>query len=101
MKLTDIIIGLLRSGEDNAVSLAELCSYTGENERTVRLCIEDMRRKNAVICSSIKGYFLPSCTDELRRYIKTEQARSRSIKQTLKPAEELLHKWESEDLFNG
>lgn len=96
MKLTDIIIGSISTGENNAVSLAGLCRRTGENERIVRLCIEDMRRRGAVICSSSKGYYLPSCTDELRRYVRTEQARSRSIKKTLSAAEKLLRKWEKQ-----
>lgn len=96
MSMSDLIIGSISSGEDNAVSLSELCRRTNEGERTVRLCIEDMRRKGAVICSSGKGYYLPSCTDELRRYVRTERARSRSIKKTLSAAEKLLRKWESE-----
>lgn len=101
MSLTNIIIGSIHTGEDNAVSLAELCKRTNEGERAVRLCIEDMRRKGAVICSSNKGYYLPSCTDELRRYVHAEQARSRSIKRTLRAAEKLLRKWENGGNNNG
>lgn len=96
MTTEEKIANALRAGEENAVSLSNMCRISGLDNRSTRLCIEDMRRKGAVICSSSKGYYLPSGLCDLRRYVRTEHARANSIKTTLRAAEDLLRKWESE-----
>lgn len=96
MTAAERISNALRTGESNAVSLSDMCRISGLDNRSTRLCIEDMRRKGAVICSGSKGYYLPGDVYELRRYVRTEYARSQSIRTTLRAAEDLLDKWESE-----
>ena len=83
----------ISTGEENAVSLAELCRITGLENRTLRLVIETERRNGTVICSSVNGYFYPETVQELQAYVHQERARSRSISQGLKSAEILLKKW--------
>lgn len=93
MKPIDKIYAALRTGEDNAVSLADMCIISGLDNRSTRLCIESIRRSGKVICSSEKGYFLPANTLELSRYIHKERCRANSISRTLSPAEKLLSRW--------
>lgn len=69
MTAAERISNALRTGESNAVSLADMCIISGLNNRHTRLVIEDMRRKGAVICSSECGYFYPADRSELSRYV--------------------------------
>lgn len=87
------ITDLISTGEDNAVSLAELCQITGLESRALRLLIEAARRNGAVICSSVNGYFFPETLLELQEYVHRERARSKSITRSLKAAEQLLKEW--------
>lgn len=60
MTASEKICSALRTGEDNAVSLAEMCNISGRDSRVTRQIIEDLRRKGTVICSSdkIRGIFI-------------------------------------------
>ena len=91
------ITDLISTGEDNAVSLAELCQITGLESRALRLLIEAARRNGAVICSSVNGYFFPETLLELQDYIHRERARSKSITRSLKAAEKLLKDWKEQN----
>lgn len=93
MTVSERICNALRTGENNAVSLAEMCNISGLDNRSTRLVIEDLRRHGTVICSSDKGYFYPADISELRKYVRREKARSYSIEFTLKTAESLLEEW--------
>ena len=88
-----IIMDNISTGEENVVSLAELCRITGIENRELRAIIAAERLKGAVICSSVNGYFYPETVQELQAYVHQERARSRSISQGLKSAEILLKKW--------
>lgn len=83
-------------GEENAVSLSELCRITGLENRTLRLVIETERRNGTVICSSVNGYFYPETEQELQAYVHQERARASSIKAGLRAAERLLKEWKGE-----
>lgn len=96
MTATEKICSALRTGENNAVSLAEMCNISGLDNRNTRLVIENLRRDGTVICSSEKGYFYPVDISELRRYVRKEQTRSNSIRETLQAAEKLLNEWGGE-----
>lgn len=98
MTVSEKICSALRTGEDNAVSLSDMCKVSGRDNRRTRLVIEDLRRHGTVICSSDKGYFYPANLPELRRYIRKEKSRSNSIDLTLKAAERLLYDWGGESI---
>lgn len=93
MTPNEIIRNAVRVGEDNAVKSAVLEELTGLTSRDVKRCIEDLRRKGVVICSSNSGYFYPDNETELRQFISKETNRAQSIKETLKSAKKLLKKW--------
>ncbi|MGN0595213.1 MAG: hypothetical protein ACI4I6_08635 [Hominimerdicola sp.] len=94
MTAQERILQALRVGENNAVSLADMCNIVGLHNRDTRLIIEYLRRSGVVICSSNNGYYYPADIAELRRYVQKERARENSIAETLKPAEKLLHEWQ-------
>lgn len=94
MTVSERICAALRSGENNAISLAEMCDLSGLDNRSTRLVIEGLRRNGTVICSSEKGYYYPEDISELRRYVRKERTRSNSIRETLKAAEKLLYELE-------
>lgn len=94
MTVAEKICAALRTGENNAVSLADMCNISGLDNRHTRRTIENLRRKGTVICFSDKGYFYPENIAELRRYVCKERARENSINTTLQSAEELLRRWE-------
>lgn len=97
MTAAERISNALRTGESNAVSLADMCIISGLDNRNTRLVIEDMRRKGAVICSSECGYFYPADRSELSRYVNRESSRASSISQTLRSAEKLLEEWKGQE----
>lgn len=96
MTIDERICTTLKTGENNAVSLAELCCICNVDNRELRYAIEHLRRHNVVICSSNKGYFYPADLSELSRYVRKENARSNSIETTLQSAKKLLAKWGGE-----
>ncbi len=95
MTVYEKIVQALSEGEENALRLEDMCTITELPERETRLFIEELRRRGAVICSSSSGYFYPADVSELRRYVKKEQARSRSISETIGAAVKLLEEWEA------
>lgn len=88
-------------GVENARTLNEMIVCSGESDRTTRFMIEGLRRAGIIICSDENGYFKPANIDELRRYVRKEHARARSIFMTTKPASDLLKKIEKENNGNG
>ena len=93
MTIAEIIMQVIGTGQDNAVSLADLMLITGLRNRELRLLIADMRVRGSVICANSNGYFKPSTPDELKIWIRQEKARSRSINRGLRSAEKLLQDW--------
>lgn len=96
MTVQERITQALRAGENNAVSLADMCIISGLDNRSTRQVIENLRRSGVVICSSDNGYFYPADISELKRYVRRERARSNSIELTLKSAEGLLKNWDGD-----
>lgn len=92
MTVSEKICSALKTGEDNAVSLSDMCKVSGRDNRRTRLVIEDLRRHGTVICSSDKGYYLPETVEEIQHYINKESKRARSIFYTLRTAKALERK---------
>lgn len=93
MNPDEVIRRALGSGEENAVPCKALEVLTGLSGREVKRCIEDLRRRGTVICSSNRGYFYPERLHELQCFIRRELRRAYSIRRTLESAEALFDKW--------
>lgn len=93
MTVNEIIRKALGTGEENAVSLAELEELTKLPVREVHHSIENMRRNGGIICSSNSGYFYPATEDELRKYVHKEHARAATILRNTRAAAVELSKW--------
>ena len=86
MKLMD----LLPKGEENAISMHELGSLIGMENREVRKMIFNARCAGKIICSSEKGYFLPVTDMELLKWYRIAKARGVATMTTLKKARQIL-----------
>ena len=86
MRETDRVLSHIGTGEKNAVSAAELERCTGLNRRELRKIMECLRRSGHVIVSGNEGYYFPETVEEVRRHIRKENARARSIALTLESA---------------
>lgn len=80
------LIGFLSDGEENAITTRELCKLLGWNSREVTLYINALRRSGKVICSSDKGYFLPSCLHDVERFYQNMTSRQKEIEKAKQSA---------------
>ncbi len=86
------IINLLSEGENNAIKTSEISRLTGLNQREVTLYINALRRSGEVICSSEKGYYLPSCLYEVERFYRQMTSRQREIEKAKQSAKNYIEK---------
>lgn len=89
------VLGIL-SDHPDGVHVSEISRLLGLSDRLVRKCVEGLRRAGVVICSDEAGYWLPSNTAELRRYVRKEERRGRSGFFTLQSARKLLAEVEND-----
>lgn len=80
------LFGFLSDGEENAITTRELCKLLGWNSREVTLCVHALRRSGKVICSSDKGYFLPSCLHDVVRFYRNMTSRQKEIEKAKQSA---------------
>lgn len=85
---------LIPSGQENAISTASLMEAAGYSDtRLLRHDIRQLRIAGEVILSSTQkggGYYRPKTSDEIRRFIRQEEHRAKSIFYGLKAARRLL-----------
>lgn len=89
-----VVMDVLQKGKENAISAHNLCTYLGfDSVRCLQKEIERERKEGAVILSTCQdggGYFLPSCDQEVRQFIRTLENRARNTFAALKSAKRLL-----------
>lgn len=89
------VLAAIGTGASAARSSKELRRIAGiGSDRELRRTIETLRRSGHVIISGDRGYYLPETAAEVKRHIKKESRRARSIFFTLKSARELEKKME-------
>ncbi len=87
------IYDLLPIGAENAVSRRELSALTGIEDRQLRRQIAEERRAGVLILSSSEsngGYYRAASREELQRYVRSMQSRSREILTVIRTAEEAI-----------
>ena len=94
-----IISEILPKGEENGITAKELCKMLNiPDTRKLRLLVAQERSEGIPILSSCRsgGYFLPAAGAvgelEIRRFIKTLEARARHTQDAAKAAREALAK---------
>lgn len=86
------IVDYIPVGHQNAVTRKQLCILTGLSDRKVRDLIADARREMPIINQQdSKGYYIPDTGNiidmcALRRYVRQEEHRLKSIGWSLKAA---------------
>ena len=88
-----LIFDLLHEGSENGMTLTELVQLTGEDERSIRRRIQAERKAGKLILADCKnGYFLPTSTLDIQRFIRSMSRRSREIAAISHAAEDALLK---------
>lgn len=97
-----LISDLLHTGSKNGITLTELVQLTGEDERSIRRRIQTERKAGKLILSDCKsGYFLPTSTLDIQRFINSMSRRSREIAAISRAAEDALLKMTGQETLRG
>lgn len=97
-----LISDLLHEGAENGTTLAELVQLTGEDGRSIRRRIQTERKAGKLILSDCKsGYFLPTSTLDIQRFIRSMSRRSREIAAISHAAEDALLKMTGQETLRG
>lgn len=97
-----LISDLLHEGAENGTTLTELVQLTGEDERSIRRRIQAERKAGKLILSDCKsGYFLPTSTLDIQRFIRSMSRRSREIAAISHAAEDALLKMTGQETLRG
>lgn len=74
------ILKYIPKGRENAITRQQLCNLTGWSDRRVRKEIETLRREGYPILSFSEGpgYWYSGDIEEIERYLKEVDSRSRS-----------------------
>lgn len=97
-----LISDLLHEGAENGTTLTELVQLTGEDERSIRRRIQTERKAGKLILSDCKsGYFLPTSTLDIQRFIRSMSRRSREIAAISHAAEDALLKMTGQETLWG
>ena len=91
-----MIVDYMPTGRKNAITRKELCRITGLSDRQAREHISQARRNTPIInLQDGDGYFIPDPSDNgdmnlLKRYVRQEEARLKSIGWSLKAARKIM-----------
>ena len=97
-----LISDMLHEGAENGLTLTELVQLTGEDERSIRRRIQTERKAGKLILSDCKsGYFLPTSTLDIQRFIRSMSRRSREIAAISHAAEDALLKMTGQERMVG
>ncbi len=83
MKDYEKLMVLLPSGEQNAISAAELGRLLGCDARGVRFHVEAARKNGAPICSGVPGYWLSDSPVEIESTCRRIESAARSALETV------------------
>lgn len=93
-----VVMEVLHTGKENAISAQDLCTYLGfNNVRELQHEIARERKAGAVILSTCQeggGYFLPGNDREVRQFIKTLDNRAKNTFAALRSARRFLRQQE-------
>lgn len=67
----------LNIGKENAKSRAALIVETGMDDRTIRLAVEDARKRQIPVMPDYQngGYFIAACNEETMEYRRKQKAK--------------------------
>lgn len=91
------IINYIPHGRENAVTRSQLVDMTGMHDRNVRKAISKARKEYVILSlENGSGYYQPTADDypELRRTLKREESRARSVFGSIKKLRALCEDYE-------
>ena len=75
----------LLTGQNHAISSAELCRITNLPERAIQKEVLEARLRGELIISDESGYYLPADESEIREYAIRRKAYIATAQKALKP----------------
>ena len=84
------IVDFIPKGKINAIPSVELSRRTGLVSRDIEKAVFEARKSGVAVCSSAKGYFVPSNAAEALQYYAAQQSRIRSGNIALRPVREYI-----------
>ena len=85
------VFELLSVGSGQGVTLRQLVTLTGLDERSVRLQIQRERKEGKLILSNCKdGYYLPDHPEDVQRFVRSMSRRAAEIAGIARAAENAL-----------
>lgn len=84
------IMDLIPEGRENAASMRYLAMICQRDERSIREMVKTARISGSIICGDDAGYFLPTCEEELARWIHRAESSLISTARSLQPAKKAL-----------
>ena len=91
MRKKPSVFELLSVGSGQGVTLRQLVTLTGLDERSVRLQIQRERKEGKLILSNCKdGYYLPDHPEDVQRFVRSMSRRAAEIAGIARAAENAL-----------
>lgn len=88
------LVACLSRGEEHAITAKELSKLLNWSERDITSAVNILRKSGKIICSSAKGYFLPSCNEDVKELVRQMNGRIKDMKRATAPAEKFLKKYQ-------
>lgn len=84
-------------GADNAISKADLAVRLGMTEDGIKRNVNNERQRQALlICSGIRGYYIPENREEIAQFAAVQDAVAESHRMTAKPFHDALRAQEGQ-----
>lgn len=94
------ILDYIPKGRANAIPRARLRYITGLTDSKMRELIREARKDVPILnLQTGEGYYIPDNKEEVRRYIKQEEHRAKSIFANLRSAKDYLEKLDNQMYF--
>ena len=80
------LIDFIPEGEENAISANELAKLLQCHRRDITLAINGLRCSGEVICSNHRGYYRPTCVQDVMRTYRHMTSRQNEIEKAKQSA---------------
>lgn len=85
-----LLIDYIPKGKENAVKCSQLAKIFKCNEREITASVNSLRNDGVIICSGVKGYYIPRDDEDIKNFVRQMRSRVREIQKAVKPSEEYL-----------
>lgn len=78
-------------GKQKAMRAGEIGALIGKREREIVAAVRKERSEGVLICSdTMRGYYLPSCVEDVRKFIDIQEKRIKSHAVSIRAARQYI-----------